>query len=131
MTRINIEVPDDLHKAFKTISAINGLKIKEALEKAMLEFIENHNSSEVHFDIKVIQNNKKDLITFVIEEQLKDLVQNMLEAKKRNAPRQYINELKKQALDLVKKHPAISKDLAEEIVQTFQILQQKQGSNER
>ncbi|MDH5481583.1 MAG: hypothetical protein OEY22_01695 [Candidatus Bathyarchaeota archaeon] len=121
MTRVNVDIDNDVHKAFKIVSAMKGLKVKDALKQAMIEFIETHHSTDVQLDIKVIKNNKKNLLTFVFEEQIKGLVTSLIEAKKRNAPRDYIQKLKNQALDLIKKHPEISEDLATEILQAFKM----------
>jgi len=117
-----VEVDEDLWKAFKIVVATQGLKVKEAIPQALIEYIQNHSASQVKIDFKVIQDSKKNLLTFVYEEELQNLLSALIDAKKRNAPRHFMEQKKKEILDLVKKHPAITKELADEIVQTFKQL---------
>lgn len=122
MTNVNQKVPDELWKAFKVCSALQGIKLKDALNQAIQEYIDSHKTSQIHIDFKVVQNQKKNLLTFVYEEELKNLLEEIVAAKKRNAPKQYMEELKDRMLKIVKKHPTIPKDLAEEVLATFKAI---------
>lgn len=119
MTKYLIEIEDDIWRSFRTVTLLQGIKIKDSIKQAILDYITNHQVNQVKIDIKVIQNNKKNLLTFIYEESIKDLLSAMIQAKKRNAPNTYINDLKKQTLDLLKKHPQLSKDLANEVLTVF------------
>lgn len=122
MTKYNLDVPDDLWKGFKVVIASQGLKVKDAVPLAIQEYVNNHRVSQVKIDFKVIHDTKKNLLTFVYEEELKTLLGAMVQGKQRNAPAQYMEELKQKTLDIVKRHPTISKELAEEIVTVFKTL---------
>jgi len=122
MTKYNLDVPDDLWKGFKVVIASQGLKVKDAVPLAIQEYVNKHRVSQVKINFKVIHDAKKNLLTFVYEEELKTLLGAMIEAKKRKAPAQYMEELKRKTLDIVKRHPTISKELAEEIVTVFKTL---------
>lgn len=41
MVNINIEVPDEIHKKIKILSAIQGIPIKEMIVKALEENVEH------------------------------------------------------------------------------------------
>lgn len=122
MTKYLVEVPDDLWRAFRTVTFLQGLKIKDAVPKAITEFIQTHQVSEVRIDLKVIEDNKRNLLTFVYEEEIKNLLFSLIEARKRHAPLPYLRDLKGQMLKTVKKHPQISKQLAQEIVTTLKAI---------
>jgi len=117
-----VEVDEDLWKAFRIVTATQGLKVKEAIPQALIEYIQNHSANQVKIEFKVMEDSKKNLLTFVYEEELQNLLSALIDAKKRNAPRHFMEQKKKEILDLVKKHPAITKELADEIVQTFKQL---------
>ncbi len=116
-------VEDELWKTFRIVASMQGLHIKEALPQALVEYVQNHECEQVHVNVQVIENSKKDLLTFVYEEEIKRKVAELLEAKRRQAPNHYMNNLKREVLDLVKKHPALSKDLAEEVLTVFKQIQ--------
>ncbi len=42
MVNINIEVPDEIHKKIKILSAIQGAPIKEIIVKALEESVGHH-----------------------------------------------------------------------------------------
>ena len=110
---------NDLWNNFKATAFLNGLLIKDAVPQALAEFVENHKPESVHLNEQIIQDTTRNLLVFVYEEELKNIVAGLLDAKKRNAPTQFINGLKKQALDILKKHPSVTKEIAEEVVQAF------------
>jgi hypothetical protein len=116
MTKYLVEVSDELWKAFRLVVEMQGLKIKDAMPEALSEYIQNHAVSEINIDLKVVENNKKNLLTIIYEEEIKTLLGSIVEANKRNAPPNYTNQLKNQLLAIVKKHPVISNELADEIV---------------
>jgi len=120
-------VENDLWKTFKVVAQMQGLHIYEALPQAMLEYVQSHETEQIQVNIQVIENSKKDLLTFVYEEEIKNKVSELLDAKKRQAPLHYTKSLKKEILDLVRKHPSLSKPLAEEIVLAFKQLAIKEG----
>jgi len=122
MTKYNLDVSDDLWKAFKVVIASQGLKVKDAMPLVLQEYVNAHKISQVKIDFKVIQDTKKNLLTFVYEEELKTLLGEMVKAKQRKAPVPFIEDLRKRTLDIVKRHPTISKELAEEIVTVFKTL---------
>lgn len=122
MTKYNLDVDDDLWKAFKVVIASQGLKVKDAVPMAIQEFVKNHRVSQVKFNFKVIQDTKKNLLTFVYEEELKNLLGEMVKAKRRDAPAHFMEDLRKKTLDIVKRHPTITKELADEIVTVFKTL---------
>ena len=113
------QIENDLWNSFKATAFLNGLLVKQAVPRALAEYVENHKPEQVELTVQIIQDTKKNLLVFVYEEELKNLVAGMLEAKKNNRPRSFIDGLKKQALEVLKKHPAISKEIAEEVVQAF------------
>jgi len=119
MTKYLIEIEDDIWQSFKTVAYLQGIKVKEAIKQAILDYITNHQVKQVNIDIKIIKNNRKNLLTFIYEEEIKNLLSAMIQAKKRNAPMTYINDLKKQTLDLLRKHPLISENLAKEVLTVF------------
>ena len=42
MTNINIEIPDELHKKAKIVAAIEGVTLKELINKAIAEQLNKH-----------------------------------------------------------------------------------------
>jgi len=122
MVHYLLEADNDLWKMFKIVASMQGLRIKDALPQALMEYVQNHECEQVYVNIQVIENSKKDLLTFVYEEEIKNKVTELLDAHKRQAPRHYTNTLKLEILNLVKKHPALSKDLAEEVLLAFKQL---------
>ena len=122
MTKYNLEVPDDLWKAFKMVITSQGLKVKDAMPLALQEYVENHKVSQVKINFKVIENRKKNLFTFVYEEELKVLLGEVIKAKKRKAPPRFMADLKNKIMDIVKKNPTITQDLADEILTIFKTL---------
>ena len=113
------QIDDGLWNNFKATAFLNGLRIKVAVPQALAEFVENHKPESVQLNVQIIQDTTKNLLVFVYEEELKNIVAGLLDAKKRNAPTQFIDSLKKQALEILKKHPAVTKEIAEEVVQAF------------
>lgn len=115
-TKYLLEIDSDLWNAFKFVAFANHLKIKEAIEQAITEFIENHklNSS---IEIKIIENKeaKENLINVIYEEEIRMILKELLSAKERKANINYINDLKRQLFDLLKKNSIISKDLADQV----------------
>src|SRR4030042_2268691 len=100
-------VEDELWKTFRVVASMQGLHIKDALPQALIEYVQNHECEQVQVNIQVIENSKKDLLTFVYEEEIKNKVCELLDAKKRQAPLHYTKGLKKEILDLVRKHPSL------------------------
>ncbi|MCK4482472.1 hypothetical protein KAU55_04550 [Candidatus Bathyarchaeota archaeon] len=123
MTKYNLEVPDDLWKAFKMVITSQGLKVKDAMPLALQEYVENHRVSQVKIDFKVIADAKKNLLTFIYEEELKLLIGEVVKAKQRKAPPRFMADLKNRIMEIVKKHPTMTKELAEEVVTVFKTLQ--------
>jgi hypothetical protein len=114
-----LEVSKDVWAAFKIVAGLQGLKVKEAVPLALAEYVENHKGQQVQIDVAIVHEAKKNLLSFVYEEELSRLLNGMIEAKKRNAPTSHINDLKRQALEILKKHPALPPSLAEEVVSVF------------
>jgi len=114
-----LEADDDLWKAFKIVTALLGLKVKEALPVAIQEFVKNHEPTQLKISFKVVEDRKKNLLTFIYETELKAILEALVDAKKRKAPPSYMKELKDRMLEIVKKHPTMPPQLADEIVQVF------------
>ena len=115
-------IDPDTWKAFKIIANFQGLSIKEATIEAIRQYVVSNQVKQVAIDIHLVQNNEKNLLTFVYNEELKTLLTELVSAKQRGAQRFYINDLKKQTLDTIKRHPMLSKDLADEVVQVFKVI---------
>jgi hypothetical protein len=122
MTKYLANLPDEEWKAFRICAALQGLKIKQAVHQAVLDYIKAHESSQLKIDFKVVEDRKQNLLTFIYEQELKMLIEGVVAAKKHQAPKSHMDELKNRMLEIVKKHPAIPKELAEEVVQTFKAL---------
>jgi len=122
VTKYLADVPDEVWQALKVCAALQGLKIKEVVNQAILDYIKAHESSQLKIDFKVVEDRKQNLLTFIYETELKVLIEGVVAAKKRQAPKSHMDELKNRMLEIVKKHPAIPKELAEEVVQTFKAL---------
>jgi hypothetical protein len=122
MTKYLVDVPDDVWKAFKVCTALQGLKVKEAMNQAILDYVKVHESSQVKIDFKVVEDRKQNLLTFIYETELRSLIESVVKAKQRQAPEPYMKDLKNKMLEIVKKYPAMPKELADEVVQSFKAL---------
>ena len=119
MTKYLLEADKDLWDLFTTVAKMQGLKVKEAVPKALMLFVEKYKKKNVHVNIKVVKNTKRNLLTFVYEEEIRNNLKALIEAKKRDAPNDFIVQLKNETLEIVKKHPALSEELAQEVVTVF------------
>lgn len=115
-------VDPDLWKAIRILADHKGETLSEVVNEALRQYVVNNQVEQVAIDIKIIENKEKNLLSYVYEEELKLLLTSLLEAKKRDAPIHFINDLKRQTLDLVKKHPQLSQPLADEVVQVFRVI---------
>lgn len=120
MTKFLCDVEGEVWKAFKLVATSKNKKLKEAVIEAIENYIRQNPIEHLNVDFKIVENNKKNLLTFVYEEELKDLLEACKKAKEKNTP--YVNDLRKKILDLVKKNPEISKELAQEIVCTLKVI---------
>jgi len=122
------DIEASLWQTFKLVSMSQGLKIQEAIKQAIIEYIQNHKTNHQNIEVKIIENieAKENLLQFIIEEeirhQLKEILRVSPRLKKNPQLKSYINELKIKIINNVKRHPAISKDLAQEIKTVFQNL---------
>jgi len=122
------DIDATLWNTFTGLAKLQGLKVQEAVKLAIIEYIQNHKPKDQKIEVKIIENieAKENLLQFIIEEeirhQLREILKKSPKAKKNPQLRAYINELKLKIIDNVKKHPAISKELAEEIKTVFQNL---------
>lgn len=123
MTKYLLEVSNEFWQVFRTTALLQGLKVKEAVPEALLLFVEKYKTANIQIDVKVFKNNKKNLLTFVYEEEIKNKLEALLQAKRRKAPNDFIVKLKNDTLEILKKHPAISEDLAEQVVTVFKNIQ--------
>ncbi|MEM3592177.1 MAG: hypothetical protein QW702_08810 [Candidatus Bathyarchaeia archaeon] len=123
-TKYQFEIETEIWEAFRLIAYAQGLKIKYAIREALLEYIENHKGNYQNIEIKIIENKeaKENVLQIIYEEEIRDLLKELLNAKRRNANITYVNDLKARLFDLLKKNPVISKDLAEEVKITLKNL---------
>lgn len=42
MVNINIEIPDEIHKKVKILSAMKGITLKEIIVQALEEYVDKH-----------------------------------------------------------------------------------------
>ena len=117
-----LEEDNEFWKAFRICAALQGLKIREAVDCALRDYVKAHENTQVRIDFKVVENRKENLLTIIYETELKSLIEAAVRSKKNNAPRQYMDQLKDRMLEIVKKHPTMTKDLADEVVQVFKTL---------
>ena len=129
LTHIRFEIETSLWLAFKQIAYSQGYKyLKDALKQAIIEYIKNHQTQNQKIQVKIIKDMqaRQDLLQFLVEEQIKTRLKEILRAKtrlKQNPQIQYyINELKLKIIEDIKKHPSISQELAQEIKTVFQNL---------
>ncbi|MDW8034511.1 MAG: hypothetical protein RMI79_06250 [Nitrososphaerota archaeon] len=124
LTKYLLEVDADIWDAFKLISISQGLKVKEAIKQALLEYIENHKGNYQNIEIKIIENKeaKENILQVIYEEEIRDILKELINAKQRKANISYINDLKTRLFDLLKKNSVISKELAEEVKITLKNL---------
>ena len=108
------DVDSDLWQAFKLACSLQGLKVKEGLPKALLEFAEKYKSTQIKIDVKVIKNTKKNLLTFIYEEQIKSLLEEIIRAKKRKAY-DWMERKKHDLFKILEKHPCLTPELADEV----------------
>jgi len=123
-TKYQFEIETEIWEAFKLVSLSQGLKIKDAIRLAITDFIQNYKPSQVNLEVKIIENKeaKENIMQIILEEEIRDLLKELLNAKRRNANITYVNDLKVRLFDLLKKNPVISKDLAEEVKITLKNL---------
>jgi len=123
-TKYQFEIETEIWEAFKLVSLSQGLKIKDAIRLAITDFIQNYKPSQVNLEVKIIENKeaKENIMQIILEEEIRDLLKELLNAKRRNANITYVNDLKARLFDLLKKNPVISKDLAEEVKITLKNL---------
>ena len=122
MVKYLIDVEDELWNVFKLTATFNGLKVKEAVKQALIEFIQNHSINEVSVNINVIKDAKTNLYHFIIQEELRNKLVALRRAVEERRPYSYIQQLKHQILDLLKKNPVVDEELAEEVKVAFQVL---------
>jgi len=101
--------------------------MKQGLIQALTEFVKNHQVKEAKINVEIISNQegKKNLVQFMYEQQLRILLRGLFDAKLRHAPEPHITDLKLKILDVLKKNPYVSEDLAEEIKIAFQNIDKK------
>jgi len=123
-TKYQFEIESSLWHTFKLIAFSQGLKVKDAIKEAIIDYINKHKTTQQNIEVKIIKNYeaKQNLLQFIIEEEIKGKLKALLEAKQRDASGQYINQLKHEVIDYIKKHPNISEDLANQIKIVFQNL---------
>jgi len=123
-TKYQFEVETPLWFTFKAIANMRGLKVKEAIKEALIEYIQNHKLTHQNIEVKIIRNHeaKTNLLQFIREHEIKTLLEAIIEAQKRDAPKTYIDGLKLKIIDNVKKTPQISEELANQIKIVFQNL---------
>jgi hypothetical protein len=122
MTKYLADVPEDVWKAFKICCTLQGLKVKDGVLEALAEYIKAHQTEQVKVQFKVIQDKKKNLLTFVYETELRTLLTEIVKAQKREAPRKYMDGLKDRLQDVVKKHPTLPPELADEVLAVFKTI---------
>jgi hypothetical protein len=123
MKKYLLEVDEELWQAFKIVASMEGLYIKDAMPQALMEFVEAHKAEQVQVNIHVVEGPAKDLLSIIYEEDIKTFCLNLLEAKRRNSPRPFTDNLKRELLKSVKAHPKLSKELAQDVVETLRQLQ--------
>ena len=127
-TKYLIEIENELWHSFKLVALSQGLKIKDAIREAIIEYIKNHQTQETKIEVQIIKNieARQDLLQFIIEEDIKHKLKEIIRASqnlKRNPQlKAYINDLKLKIIDDIRKHPSISKELAQQIKTVFQNL---------
>jgi transketolase len=123
-TKYLIEVDRNVWEAFKLISISQGQKVKDAIQQAIIEYIENHKTESQKIEIQIIENKeaKTNILQVIIEEEIRGILKELMDAKQRKTNITYINELKKQLFEILKKNSSVSKDLAEEIKIVLQTL---------
>ncbi|RLE45155.1 hypothetical protein DRJ16_00275 [Candidatus Woesearchaeota archaeon] len=127
-TKYQFDIESSLWHTFKLIAYSQGLKVKEAIRQAIIEYIQNHKTQHQNITVKIIKNieAKQNLLQFIIEEETKTLLKSLIDAQKRGASWQHINQLKLKVIDNIKKNPNISEDLANQIKIVFQNLARRE-----
>ena len=120
MTTYSFEIENEIWQTFKTICTIKGLKVKEAIKEAIINWIEQNKTENINLKVEIIQNNQKNILNFVIEEQVREYLKAIIEAKKRNASPHHITELKFKIIDILRRNPTVSEQLANEIKTVFE-----------
>jgi len=121
-------IPVGLWQAVKVIAAQKNTTIRNIILSLLLNFVKEnageHLSVNISLDPKETQA-KSDLLRFMIEEDIRMLVDSLRKAKQRKASNDYIRELKKQIIENVKKCPNIDPLLADEIRRVFKSINDK------
>ena len=122
MTKYLAEVQDEIWKAFKLVCVMQGKDIKEGIPEALIEYTNNHASDQIRVNFEVVKDPKRNLLTFIYETELRTLISGIVKAKKRNAPKDFQDDLKDRLKKIVKQHPVIPQDLADEVLAVFKTL---------
>lgn len=122
-TTYQFEIDKEIWDAFKLVAYFNSLKMKDAIQIAILDYIQTYQKKEQNISIQVIKKTERNLISFVYEEEIKNLCSAILEAKQRKASQPYLNGLKAQLMKTIKKHPYLNEELSQEIVSILKTFQ--------
>ena len=81
-TKYLIEIEDELWHSFKLVALSQGLKIKDAIREAIIEYIKNHQTQETKIEVQIIKNieARQDLLQFIIEEDIKHKLKEIIRA---------------------------------------------------
>jgi len=122
------DIDATLWNTFTGLAKLQGLKVQEAIKLAIIEYIQNHKPKDQKIEVKIIEDieAKENLLQFIVEAEIKHQLKEILRVapKVKDNPQlqAYINDLKLKIINNVKRHPAISKELAYEIKRVFQNL---------
>jgi len=117
-----IDLPEEIWGAFKVTCAIKGIKLKEGIRDAVISFIEQNSIANTEFKAEIIKDSSKNLMNFVVESQVKDLLAKIMEGRQRKAPIGWDLKLKQQLFEIVKKYPYLSEETSREIKTVLQNL---------
>jgi len=122
------EIERSLWLPFKTICAARGKSIKNQLTELILNFVREN--APKHFgtvNIQEIRIDQMNLYQYIVAEEVRLLTGEIKKAIERDANPAYLNELKMQLLDMVRKNPTVTPELGEEIKAALFLLREGGG----
>lgn len=118
----NIEIEDSAWQGIQVIAIVKGKRPNDIINEALVQYLKTQEDTKLNLTINTVKETGKNVLCYLVEMEVHTILEKLMDAQKRNAPKTYLWSLKDDLILTVRKYPYVSEKTAEEIKQAINVV---------